>query len=286
MGKKKFIDKKKSATFQLFSRDSSDPNYADGPSGDRVFVRVDNNPYSVHSFFDGHNGAVSGDGQYADDSNSVFADALDDYAEEDDVSDLGERIWTPPPSAAAPLPDHVRKEILELGFPDDGYNYLIHLREIKNTGGGSAYYHNEKAKLDQLPLDVKAYDASRVKIPKVNDDPDETSMYSVASRTVGVRIQKAADPEVAALLNDSDLSQFGSDVEDLEEDFVVKANLHDEVEDVEFDTKLNLFEVSGPNKLVSQSNVSHSHENAIDLDGADKVKNHQYRPTNTALMRS
>ncbi|KAL6959667.1 hypothetical protein U1Q18_039821 [Sarracenia purpurea var. burkii] len=201
-----------------------------------------------------------------------FVVTSDAFCEEDDGSDLGKRIWTPPPSAAALLPDHVRKEILELGFPDDGYSYLIHLREIKNTGGGSAYYHNEKAKLDQLPLDVKAYDASRVKIPKVNDDPHETSMYSVASRTVGVRIQKAADPEVAALLNDSDLSQFGYDVEDLEEDFVVKANLRDEVEDVEFDTKLNLFEISGPNKEVSQSNVS---LNAIDLDGADKVKNHQ-----------
>ncbi|KAL7001182.1 hypothetical protein U1Q18_002334 [Sarracenia purpurea var. burkii] len=120
---------------------------------------------------------------------------------------------------------------------------------------------------------IQAYDASRVKIPKVNDDPHETSMYSVASKTVGVRIQKAADPEVAALLNDSDLSQFGSDVEDLEEDFLVKTNLRDEVEDVEFDTKLNLFEISGlNNEEVSQFNVSHSHENAIDLDGADEVE--------------
>lgn len=58
-------------------------------------------------------------------------------------------------TAAVPLPDHVRREILELGFPDDGYNYLIHLREIKNTGGGSAFYHNSKARLDQVPLDVK-----------------------------------------------------------------------------------------------------------------------------------
>ena len=40
-----------------------------------------------------------------------------------------------------------------------------------------------------------------------------------------MRIQKAVDSEVAALLDDSDLSQLGSDVEDLEEDFVVQANL-------------------------------------------------------------
>lgn len=35
------------------------------------------------------------------------------------------------------------------------------------------------------------------------------------------------DPDVARLLDDSDLSRFGSDVEDLDEDFVVKANLAD-----------------------------------------------------------
>ena len=40
-----------------------------------------------------------------------------------------------------------------------------------------------------------------------------------------MRIQKAVDSEVAALLDDSDLSQLGSDIEDLEEDFVVQVNL-------------------------------------------------------------
>lgn len=42
-----------------------------------------------------------------------------------------------------------------------------------------------------------------------------------------MRVQKAVDPEIAALLDDSDLSRFASDAEDLEEDFVVKANMHD-----------------------------------------------------------
>ncbi|THF97981.1 hypothetical protein TEA_010595 [Camellia sinensis var. sinensis] len=166
------------------------------------------------TFFEGDE-----DGQFADnDPNSMFADAPNDCDDEDD------------------------------GFPDDGYNYLIHLREIKNTGGGSAYYHNSKAKLDQLPLDVKAYDALRVEILGVNDDSNKKSIYNVASRTVGVRIQKAVDPEVVALLDDSDLSRFGSNDEDLEEDFVVKANLLNEAEDVEFDKKLNLVENSAVNR--------------------------------------
>lgn len=62
-----------------------------------------------------------------------------------------------------------------------------------------------------------------------------------------MRLQKAVDPEVAALLDDSDLSRFASDDEDLEEDFVVQANLaeeeeEDEDEDEEVDNRLNIIE--------------------------------------------
>lgn len=161
MGKKKFIDKKKSATFQLLARDSSDPNY-DAPGSDRVFVRVDNNEYSVDTFFADD---ISADGRYEDDRNSIFADAPDDVDEGGDGYDRilgnsahfegGGGFSGASAADSAPLPEHVRREILELGFPDDGYNYLIHLREIKNTGGGSAFFHNPKARLDQLPRDVK-----------------------------------------------------------------------------------------------------------------------------------
>ncbi|KAJ4867927.1 Uncharacterized protein Rs2_50526 [Raphanus sativus] len=165
MGKKKFIDKKKAATFELCPRDTSDPLYSDAPGGDKIFLRVDQNPVNINGFTE---------------DNSHFAGSSS--------------------SSNNPLPAHVRKEILELGYPDDGYNYLDHLREIKNTGGGSNFYSNPKFEGEYLPRDdVKAYDASRVKV------------------------KKAIDPEVAALLEDSDGSEFGSDVEDLEEDFVVQA---------------------------------------------------------------
>nr|XP_043617750.1 protein LTV1 homolog [Erigeron canadensis] len=210
--KKKFIDKKKAATFQLISRDSSDPNYSEDPSGDRVFIRVDGNS-SDKPFFD-------------DDDNGIFDDA-----DEDNETVTEGRL----PSGSS-LPDDVRREILELGFPDDGYNYLSHLREIRPSG---SFYQNPKARPDQLPRDVKAYDASRIEISKANDEESyKKSIYGVAMKTVPVRIQKAIDPEVAALLDDSDDSRFGSDVEDLEEDFVVNANLPDESEDVELDNKV------------------------------------------------
>lgn len=144
--KKKFIDKKKSATFQLLARDSSDPNYDGTLGNDRIFVRVDNNPVSPYG---------GGD----DDPNSIFADAPeDDEGDENDAHVFGNSMlgWSGNSSAAAePLPEHVRREILELGFPDDGYNYLLHLREIKNTGGGFAFYHNPKFRADLVPHDVK-----------------------------------------------------------------------------------------------------------------------------------
>ncbi|XP_018809066.2 protein LTV1 homolog isoform X2 [Juglans regia] len=238
--KKKFIDRKKSATFQLLARDSSDPNYDNTPGGDRVFVRVDNNPVSF--FADEDPTGVSGSGHNDDDPDSIFADAPEDNDENEEGDG---RVPGNSVRAGKALPENVRRQILELGFPDDGYDYLIHLRDIKHAGGGSSFYNNPKARLDQLPRDVKAYDASRVQISEVDDDPDGRSIFGVASKTFGVRVQKAVDPDVAALLDDSDLSRFGSDVEDLEEDFVVRANLLEEEKDVEVDKRLNRVEQFG-----------------------------------------
>lgn len=271
MGKKKFIDKKKSATFQLLARDSSDPNYQDSPGHDRVFIRVDNNPYSVDGIFH-ESDDLSGPSHYAGDPDSIFADAPDDDndGEEDDrvfgkQSSSQLSIGATAAAAAVPLPDHVRREILELGFPDDGYNYLTHLREIKNTGGGSAFYHNSKARLDQLPLDVKGYDASRVHIGDVKRDPDEKALYSVAEKTVGVRLQKAVDPEVAALLDSND-SVFGSDVEDLEEDFVIQANIHEEGKDDFIGKKLT-------KEDVDESYTQEPQEDPVEFVGHDEIRN-------------
>lgn len=233
MGKtKKFIDKKKSATFQLMARDTSDPNYE---SSDRVFVRVDNNSnYAPESFFN------DDDVDHEEDPDARFADADED--EDEDVDGYGNSKIEEDSS----LPEHVRREILELGFPDDGYNYLEHLREIKNTGAGSVYYQNPKATFHLLPHDVKAYDASKVDISKTSNTFKDKTMYSVASKSVDVRLQKVLDPEVAALLDDSDSSRFGSDVEDLEEDFVVRANILDETDTQLLDQDMS----SGPKSSV------------------------------------
>lgn len=241
MGKKKFFDKKKSATFQLLARDSSDPNYDGTAATDRVFVRVDNHSYTLPVFDDGPVDA-SGSASFEENPNSIFADAPDDYDDEENGGFGASGRSRGELGGPASLPENVRREILELGFPDDGYNYLLHLRDIKNTGGGSAFYNNPKAKLNQLPRDEKAYDASGVLVSQGTSDADENIMYKVASKTVGVKVQNAIDPEIAALLDDDDLSRFGSDVEDLEEDFVVQANLCEEGEDGSTDNKFSVAE--------------------------------------------
>ncbi|KAL9326374.1 hypothetical protein ACSQ67_007019 [Phaseolus vulgaris] len=232
--KKKFIDKKNSATFQLIARDTSDPSFS---QSDRVFVRVDNNPVSF---------------PVAEDSG--FDDAADDYDDYDGVS-------------GGPLSEDVRKEILQLGFPDDGYNYLNHLREIKNTGAGAAFFHNPKFKLQHLPRDVKAYDASRLQISEAHGEPEENSIYSVASKTTSVRVQKAVDPEVAALLDDSDVSRLGSDDEDLEEDFVVQANiLEDDGEKSHICNETSFCEESLVNRNPNITNVLQVSTHSRDTD--------------------
>ncbi|GER57060.1 LTV1-like protein [Striga asiatica] len=272
--KKKFIDKKKSATFQLMARDTSDPNYSPDPSGDRVFVRVDDNDYAPESFNEG-----GPDGNHlTSNPDSIFADAPEDSDDDDYVTKNFGGVQNRKAQTNA-LPDHVRKEILELGFPDDGYNYLAHLREIKNTGGGSTYYQNPKADFVQLPRDVKAYDASRVEISKINDVSEEKSIYNVASKTFGVRLQKVVDPDVAAMLEDGASSKYASDIEDLEEDFVVCANLLDGPAGEENDEKLIFAAGSNSDHVKSRDlGASGAKEGERNVSALDSEKPRVRRP--------
>ncbi|KAJ1296966.1 hypothetical protein BS78_01G342000 [Paspalum vaginatum] len=184
------------ATFRLFPRSgAADPN-------DRVFVRVDNNDYTVPGFADEDSFDTSLCDPSADDGN--------------------------PHSGSGPLPEHVRREILELGLPDDGYNYLSHLRELRPSAAvaASSFVPSATARPEPLPLDVKAYDASRVRVgPREGEIDEGRAMCKVAAKTAPVRrIEKAVDPDVARLLDESDVSHGGSEDEGLEEDFVIIAN--------------------------------------------------------------
>jgi protein LTV1 len=94
-----------SATFQLCPRPGA------ASASNRSLVRVDGNPSYLPGFAD---------------------DEYDGYENEQSYSS----------SADGGLPDHVRRQILELGLPDDGYNYLAHIRDFQpsysSTGGGGS----------------------------------------------------------------------------------------------------------------------------------------------------
>ena len=103
-----------------------------------------------------------------------------------------------------------------------------------------------------------------------SEDRNDKSIYHVASKSVGVRVQKAVDPEVAALLDDSDLSRFGSDVEDLEEDFVVRANLPEGEDD------LDAGDLVEGSKVINEGineYVNDGRENVVDRSGVEKAIN-------------
>ncbi|KAF7007372.1 hypothetical protein CFC21_022315 [Triticum aestivum] len=185
-----------SATFRLCPR----PGAAD-PS-DRVLVRVDGNPYRVPG--------------------------LDD--DDDDACCYFEGAEPSSSPSGAALPDHVRRAILELGLPDDGYNYLAHIREIRpsysSTGGGGSsavFLPTRRAARCGLPLSVKAYDARGV----------DVGLDNVAATGALIPVEEAIDPDVTELLEESDNVPPGSLEDEDEESEVPPGIVEDEDEESE-----------------------------------------------------
>lgn len=98
-----------------------------------------------------------------------------------------------------------------------------------------------------------------------------------------MRVQRALDPEIAALLDDTDLSRFGSDVEDLEEDFVVQANIPDgEEEQDAMDRSLHslrISETSARNNVHQEKLFDHGSANG----NRGIVRESNYFPTDNKL---
>jgi len=279
MGKKKsFVNKKNSATFRLVCRDSSstssDP-FGFLSDGDRVFTRVDDGTSYVPGFTDDDPRANLEEEEEEEEADSIFADADEDPDEEPNVRPKKDKYKSTHPKpygsnngqGQGPLPDHIRKEIIELGFPDDGYNYLTHLREIRASGGGSAFVPCRKPRLESIPPDVKAYDASNLQVPTCNeDDSNSSALYGVSSSTRYMRnVRKAVDPEVLAQLDISDGSEFDSDVENLEEDFVVQAN---KLEEEDGATSTRLPEIKQEHVHANQSLCVEDNNNAAPVEDA------------------
>ncbi len=251
--KKKFIEKKKSATFALVYKEATDDgNEEDGAGTGRIFTRIDGGFSHVPGFSEEdprsqlHGYAYGEQGEEEEEDLSMFADAEEEDTEETGDENGSHKFQTAvkrPQSEAnssssrfrdrrggAALPDHVRKELVDLGFPDDGYDYLQHMRKIGAAGVGASFVPTNRLQLDRIRTDVKVYDSSRVAVNLVDETTDEQRLIeAVGSSTRPLRRpafveEQGLDPEVAAALaNSDDGSQFDS-CDELEDDFVIHAN--------------------------------------------------------------
>jgi protein LTV1 len=252
--KKKFIEKKKSATFALVYKEAADDgNDEDGAGTGRIFTRIDGGFSHVPGFSEEdprsqlHGYAYGEQGEEEEEEDlSMFADAEEEDTEETGDENGSHNFQTAvkrPQSEAnssssrfrdrrggAALPDHVRKELVDLGFPDDGYDYLQHMRKIGAAGVGASFVPTNRLQLERIRTDVKVYDSSRVAVNLVDETTDEQRLIeAVGSSTRPLRRpafveEQGLDPEVAAALaNSDDGSQFDS-CDELEDDFVIHAN--------------------------------------------------------------
>lgn len=190
MGKKKFIDKKKSATFTLVFRDTAaEDDTAAVPI--RQFTRVDGGNSYVPGFTEDDPRSQPGDGDDEDsDHEEDYYDDEDDEEEEEVVKDeegvrghgdesrFGDpdesedeekesfvqphqrnkgskaAVGRRPGSLGRGLAENVRRDLIELGFPDDGYDYNQHMRSIASTGAGAAFVPSTRA-ADPLRADIR-----------------------------------------------------------------------------------------------------------------------------------
>ncbi|KAJ7541514.1 hypothetical protein O6H91_10G063700 [Diphasiastrum complanatum] len=222
MGKKKFIDKKRAATFALVFKES----FEGGDLGsERVFARVDNGSAQIAGFEESDEDECCPKEQEEElHDDSIFADA------EEDSDGSGHKLEPQPLSTKIRqgLPERLRQELLELGFADDGYNYMQHLRTVGKSGGSSQFVPTTRRQFDPVRPDVKAYDASKVQIKEVTEGEDSNNTpIQVSSKTHQIQRpplkNEGFDPEIAAALEDNDGSECASsDV--LEDDFVIMAN--------------------------------------------------------------
>lgn len=244
MVKKKFIDKKKAATFVLMHRDTED---ADDDVSARVFTRVDAGFGQVPGFSEEDPrtnpdyGYETDDGEEdegaAVEESSVFADAEEEGGVDCDVKSVRSsrsivsrstrRSVSSRAAHKGPLPEHIRLELVELGFPDDGYDYMQHMRKIGVSGVGGSFVPAARPKPEKLRADVKVFDSSKVPVQLVEEASAKKIIEVVGSSTHRVKrpayVENGLDPEVAALLDDSEGSEFDS-LEELEDDFIVFAN--------------------------------------------------------------
>ena len=99
------------------------------------------------------------------------------------------------PSALAP---GRRRELLELGFPDDGYDYLKHMKE---AGGGGASVRVAATRKPEAALDVRTVDALGLELPAGASAAEGADLLEIhsATREAKAGVTKAAQEVIREL---------------------------------------------------------------------------------------
>mmetsp|Transcript_13316 Transcript_13316/g.43850 ORF Transcript_13316/g.43850 Transcript_13316/m.43850 type:complete len:572 (+) Transcript_13316:3-1718(+) len=211
-GRRQFIDKKKSTTYTLLA--------APGESEeDRSFVRTDDNPHERGVLDVSASGS---DEEDDDDGDEELPPGLAEWV----AAKTGGGGGGGAGGASAPLAAQKRREILELGLADDGYDYTKHLR-MPDAKGGAGVRKVLAPVAPRAPKDVRRVDARGIEIveadaaPTVEVLPIPTDAPKQPTRAGAARGGAWTELEEAeALLDDADKNGVG----DLLDDFVLAAN--------------------------------------------------------------
>ena len=210
----------------LSSSSSPLPPPSSSPGIRRVLVPVDDLGKGPSVTWEGNQGGnTTGEGSsYPQQSLNAFAPP----------SWLMEKMGFEP--ELPPLEESRRREILELGFPDDGYDYLKHLRDgrpegttlvnLSETGGFVAAQQDQQK---DLSTDVKLVDA-RTHTVSEEISVDEQEKYDLGNfpipekkhRQVGQRYVSNTISEIETLMQEIG-EEEDAEAGNLQEDFLILA---------------------------------------------------------------
>eukprot|EP00232_Nephroselmis_pyriformis_P024291 CAMPEP_0182852964 /NCGR_PEP_ID=MMETSP0034_2-20130328/448_1 /TAXON_ID=156128 /ORGANISM="Nephroselmis pyriformis, Strain CCMP717" /LENGTH=268 /DNA_ID=CAMNT_0024983711 /DNA_START=18 /DNA_END=821 /DNA_ORIENTATION=- len=226
MGKKKFLSKKDAATYAVVFRSHDDPQAESTEASQRMFTQVA--------------------GKYTREA-ADLSDTEEFYDGEGGEGGVGEDEWDEPGHEGELEDDEAKRkrlELIDLGLPDDGYDYTQHLRRIgvgySSLEGSEGVFIPSKVLPKPVSTDVKAFDARNLIVLKKTEEEEEASEMaggvSVLARPTrlggGGKAAQTEFEEVMGLLSDDDVEtvdgESDSDGEEeggggLEDDFILLA---------------------------------------------------------------
>jgi protein LTV1 len=120
------------------------------------------------------------------------------------------------------------RELREMGFPDDGYDYSQHMRVIGNGAGGAVFipaaYEEDEMEILDVPADVRGIDDSKVHVDRLRADEEDMDEDGFAEddEVIEMDAEEIADEDVARLLEGEIAGE-----DELEDDFILKATADD-----------------------------------------------------------